>query len=222
MVEGSTSSRALPSTSSVSGDTLQSLAAKRLGDARKWRAIAVLNNLTEPYISKDGFPGTKKIGDRILIPSFDPPPQNRAITPVIGVAPNVPAEKRLLGTDLKLKRLTDRPGDFYDFEIDVEAGSDDIKTTEGIDNLKQALLVRLRTERGTNQLYRQVGHERVIAVSEPGIDRDQVIFRIGQAVRADPRVTDLRRINGQVVVDRVDIEMDVPSGRCERKPKPST
>jgi hypothetical protein len=191
------------------GDTLQSLAAKRMGDARKWRAIAVLNGLTEPYISKDGFPGTKKVGDRILIPSLDPPPENRTITPVLGVSPEETAEVRLLGTDFKLKRLTDRPGDFFDFEIDVEAGSNDIKSVSGVENLKQALLVRLRTERGTVQLYKNVGHDRVIATAVPGIDRDQVIFRIGQAVRADPRVVDLSRIDGRVIVDRVEIDMDV-------------
>lgn len=192
-----------------SGETLQSLASKFLGDARKWRAIATLNSLTEPYVSRDGFPGTKQIGDKLLIPSFDPPPQNRAITPVLGVPPNVDAETRLLGTDFGLKRLTDRPGDFFDYAIDVEAGSNDLKTVAGQENLEQALLVRLRTERGTNQLYRNVGHERVIAVSVPGIDRNQTIFRIGQAVRADPRVVDLIRIDGSVSLDKVEVEMDV-------------
>ena len=192
----------------ASPETLQSLAAKFLGDARQWRAIAVLNNLTEPYISRDGFPGTKKVGDRILIPSFEAPPQNRTITPVLGVAPNVDAEDRLLGTDFQLVRLTDRPGDFFDYAIDVEGGSNDIKVVRGRENLKQALLVRLRTERGTNQLYRNVGVDRVIATAVPGVDRSQILFRIGQAVRADPRIVDISQVKGQVDLDTVTIDMN--------------
>ncbi len=191
------------------GESVTSLAARFLGDARQWKAIAVLNNLEAPYITSNGYPGTKKIGDRILIPSTDPPQQVQRITPVLGVSTESSSPERILGTDIKLTRLTDRPGDYYDYEIDVEGGSVDLKKVSGVDNLKQALLTRLRTERGTNQLYATLGVDGILGTNVPSVDRDQILFRIGQAISADPRVVDITRLNSTVVADSITIDMDV-------------
>lgn len=189
------------------GDTLQNLSARFLGDARQWRAIAVLNGLQAPYVSLTGMPGTVGVGDVILIPSTQPPPRQRAITPVLGVNPEASGAERLLGTDLKLARTRD-VNDTFDLEIDVEGGSTDFLDVGGVSNLAQALLSRVRTEKGTNQLYREVGVDRIIG-SHSGA-RDVAIFRIAQAVRADPRVVSIGNLRTSAGnADAIQIDFDV-------------
>jgi hypothetical protein len=191
----------------ASGDTLQNLASRFLGDARRWRAIAVLNRLKPPYISTSGIPGTATIGSEILIPSTNPPPVQRTLTPVLGVDPEESGAERLLGADAKLTRVAGT--DTFDIEIDVEGGSEDIKLASGVDNLKQGILSRLRTEKGTNQLYREVGVDRIIATQDAALNRDIVLFRIAQAVRADPRVVAVQNLRSRSELDKVEIEFDV-------------
>lgn len=193
------------------GDTMQNLASRFLGDAREWRAIAALNGLEAPYVSNTGLPDTVGVGDRILIPSIQPPPVQRSLTPVLGVDPMASGAERLLGTDLKLLRTGD-VNNTVDLEVDVESGSTDFKLVSGVENLSQALLTRVETEKGTNQMYRYVGVDRIVATAAAALNRDVTIFRIAQAVRADPRVvaiSNLRTGPGSSLPDAILIDLDV-------------
>lgn len=189
-------------------DTLQSLSAKYLGDARLWRDIAVLNNLTHPFISKEGIPGTKKPGERILIPSTSIAPDARNITTGLGISPEASAEERLLQTDFMLERV-DGPNDLFDFAIDTEGGSVDVRTVSGVNNLSQALLSRLRTERGTDQLYKNVGIDRLVGSTIPSLGAEIIALRIAQAVKADPRITSIKSLDiEQPTPDSIIINLD--------------
>lgn len=191
------------------GDTLQGLASRFLGDAREWRAIAVLNDLQAPYVSDTGMPGMVSVGDVLLIPSTNPPPTAQTITPVLGVDPSASGAERLLGTDLKITRMGDFR-DTFDLEIDVDGGSVDFQIVAGVPNLAQALLSRIRTEKGTNPLYREVGVDRIVGTRDASLTRNVAVFRIAQAVRADPRVaavTNLRTSAGNA--DAISIDFDV-------------
>jgi hypothetical protein len=169
----------------------------------------VLNNLQYPFISKEGLPGTKKPGDKILIPSRAKAPENRTITPVLGASPSASPETRILGTDLAMERIVGGPGDLFDIPIDVEGGSVDVKTVSGIPNLVQALYARLRTERGTDQLYRNLGVDRIVGLPIPALGPQIVGIRVGAAIRADPRVAAVRRIKlTQPAPDTVEIDFD--------------
>lgn len=189
-------------------DTLQSLAAHYLGDARLYQHIAVLNGLQYPFISREGLPGTKRPGDSILIPSRARAPRARTLVSVLGVAPDATAEERILGTDLMMERV-DGAGDLFDFVIDVEGGSVDLKTVSGVKNLQQALLARLRTERGTDQLNRNLGVDRIIGIGIPALGPQIVAIRVAEAVRADPRIAGVRRLDvSQPTPDSVVIDFD--------------
>lgn len=189
------------------GDTLQSLAAKFLGDARLWRHIAALNNMEPPFISREGLPRTKRVGDKILIPSKDQAPTTRSVTPVLGVPPEASAEERVLGTDLMLDRQGTQ--DLFDLMIDSEGGSVDLKLVRGVDNLKQGLLSRLRTERGTDTLYQEVGMDRVTGLPIPSLGAQVVAIRVGQAVRADPRIAAIHALDiEQPQPDAIVINLD--------------
>jgi hypothetical protein len=188
------------------GDSLQNIASRFLGDARLWRHIAILNNLKHPFISASGIPGTVRIGDRIQIPSFAPPPKQQVLTPVIGVSPEASGEEKLLGTDLALSRVSS--DNLFDIEIDEEGGAIDVKTSTGVENLTQGLLFRLGTEKGTDQLYRSLGVDRIIAVNDPQVDRDIITFRVIQAVGQDPRIVSVRNVRLQSDLDVLKIELD--------------
>ena len=189
------------------GDTLQNIASRLLGDARLWRHIAILNSLKNPYISASGIPGTVRTGDRIQIPSFAPPPKQQVLTPVIGVDPAASGAERLLGTDLGLTRSNDGLNQF-DIEVDTEGGSIDVKTSAGVPNLSQGLLFRLSTEKGTDQLFRNVGVDRIVGVNDPAVDRDILGFRVIKAVTQDPRIVSVSNVRIQSEVDTLIVELD--------------
>ena len=190
------------------GDSLQSLAAQHLGDARKWRHLAILNGLAAPYIAESGLPHTKKIGDNILIPSLSPPPQRRESLAVAGVLPSAEVRKRVLGTDFEL-RLASGAGKLFDFVVDTEGGSVDLKKVHGVDCLRQGLIQRLSTERGRDPLYIDLGLSRVIAVKIPALDNELIRFRIAQAIGADPRVAAVRNLQIQESSSADTVEIDV-------------
>lgn len=188
------------------GDTLPNLAARYLKDARKWRAIAVLNGLSFPYLSEQGQPGTLRIGDDILIPSLSKAPIQRILTPVLGVSPSAPAAEKFLGTDFALRDVSPsgRLQKEFDIPVDAEGGSVDVKLVSGVPNLVQACLMRLTTEAGTDHLYRRLGRKRTI-----GTDRELAAYRITEAVNADPRIASIANVRiRQSTADAIDLEFD--------------
>lgn len=180
------------------GDTLELLAMRYLGDARKWRHIALLNDLEYPYLTEGGLPRTRKVGDAILIPSKAEAPKRRFETPVVGVASDKSSEVRALGTDIALEEVG---GGLYDIPIDTDHGSNDFKYVSGLDNLKQALVCRLTTERGTDPLYKNLGMDAVIGMPIPAVQLEMIRFRATQAVEADPRISAVRNLALDNVVD---------------------
>lgn len=190
------------------GDTLANLAGRYLGDARLWKFIAIFNDLTPPYISPHGFPGTLNVGDDILIPSTAPPQAALTTPGVLGVTADTDAEERTLGRDFGL--YDDGTG-FYDWAIDVEGGSVDAKEVAGIPNLKQAIRSRLLTHRGEDILYKTLGVQRVVGLGITLVDLETAQIRLVAAVEDDPRVAGVRNIQFQngPPADALFVEMDV-------------
>lgn len=173
------------------GDTLVNLAARFLGDARLWKYIAVFNDLSHPYITETGLPGTRRVGDTILIPNFSSPPAVSANPVTLGVRLEEPAVIHALGRDLRMDPV-DR--DTYDLVVDVEGGSVDLKAVGGVPNLQQALRTRIITERGTDVLYRNLGAARVVGLGVTEVDLETAQIRLGEAILGDPRVAGLQAI----------------------------
>lgn len=179
-----------------SGDTLTNLASKYLGDPKRWKYIALLNDLQHPYISALSLPFTLGVGDRILIPSTDQPQRTAANFVTLGVLPDALLEDQVLGTDYLLVERKEEPGR-YGWSVDVEGGSVDVKKVSGVANLQQGLGVRMRTELGTDVLYRDLGVQRVVGVGLTAVDRATVQLRVSSAIQADPRVAVVSRISSE-------------------------
>ena len=191
------------------GDTLTNLAAKYLGDARQWKILAIFNALQPPYISDQNLPYTLGVGETILIPGFGKSDRRRASLATLGVPYDAPPLEHFLGVDALLE---DGPDGRADFVVDTAGGSVDIKLVRGLDNLSQGLRTRIRTERGSDILYRNLGMRRVIGVGVTALDLEQVQYTIIDTIQADPRVSSVAGLtfdNLAETPDVLDIDMDV-------------
>jgi hypothetical protein len=194
------------------GDTLASLAAQFLGDARLWQYIANLNGLKPPFVNltqlaKNPTPeialdGAVGVGTQILIPNYSSPPQQQPLLPILGVSPTASAAEQLLGADLLMAPVgTTQPGtvrssrNLIDFVIDVSHGSMDLVKVRGIANLAQAMLTRTLTEKGTNVLYKNVGITPIVALNVTAIDAETAKYRLQESWLADPRVSAVRNLS---------------------------
>lgn len=191
------------------GDTLGGLAAKHLGDARKWRHIAIANKLEQPYLSDAGLPKTLRRGQELLIPSRAKPPEQRTLVPVLGVTAEKSADEKMYGTDFALERVPGDQRNRFDIPIDTANGSTDVKLVRGKANLVQAITQRVRTERGHDPLFSRFGMRRVVGLSIPAIDQEMIRFRISEAILADPRIVAVRSIelSRSSPLDTVDAEV---------------
>ena len=140
-------------------DTIQSIAFKLYQDMDKWYALVKLNDLRYPYIVNSpekvlANPEHLKCwGDRLLLPNNtnDVVRANRAKLKEKNT--NYYRNQHydaVLGNDLKLNLHTDVTLDEQRGVL-VSNGSD-LDTADGIDNLKQSIIMRILTRKGT--LYR--------------------------------------------------------------------
>jgi len=187
------------------GDTLVNLAARYLGDARLWQHIAITNALKPPFISELAsadltsdetlFSESIGIGSTILIPSFSKSLTQLPVLPVLGVRQEEPIESHLLGTDFALERVGGRTGAIqYDLAIDTEKGSTDVKKVSGLNNIGQVMILRLRTERGTDILYKKVGLRRIVGTNIIPADLELSRFHLIETLNQDSRVASIKNL----------------------------
>lgn len=188
-----------------SEETVQLLATRFLGDARRWREIVALNDLAPPYVSSAGLPGTVKTGDTILIPSDITPTRTISAQGLAGGSPTASAEERALGRDLRLVEV----GDELDLAIDLSRGSVDAQTVAGRPNVEQALKFRLGVEADTDPLFPSIGVRTVIGLPSPDVNAAMVSVRVREAILADPRVASVGSLRVSPESDAINISADI-------------
>lgn len=191
------------------GDSLPTLAARFLGDARQWKYLAVFNDLQPPFISAERLPGTLTVGDKILIPTFAKPQGENGPVVTLGVRPEAPAAEHALGVDVL---VADQGKGLFDLVVDDEHGSTDIKVVRAVENLKQGLTTRIITERGSDMLYKTLGMDRVVGLGLTEVDREVAQIRMVETVQADPRIAGVRNLTFQNTPDdalQADIDAEV-------------
>ena len=109
------------------GETLQTFAARMLGDASEWVRIAEMNNLAPPYVSP--VPGHRLAvyGDTLIIPGVSP-----------DIAPTFTAAEDVLNRDVRLSPTG----------MLIAGTNGDFGTVAGHKNLQQALGIRVVTNPG--------------------------------------------------------------------------
>jgi len=133
------------------GETLQSIAGLKLGDAARWPELAALNGLLPPYITAGGSPGTVAPGALLLLPYTT-------------------TDTEILGDDLDLA-IAFTGSDVGDFVLEPGTEPADVQTVTGTASAIQALNVVIRTRQGEDTQHPAVGLPAAVGdvVSNAGI-----------------------------------------------------
>lgn len=194
-----------------SGDTLEGIAAKRLGNPNKWLELAILNDLKPPFISNNRIPNTLQPGSKIVVPITTPTVPPDTITAAL-VAVGDSQSEAYLGTDFELVqtlRPDGRPSGQYAWAIDTAHGSTDVRKISGIKNYSQALEMRFRTEEGFNILYPSIGLPRLVGQKNFQERLSDANFAARTQLLADKRTDRLAGFRFRVDNDKVYIDADV-------------
>jgi len=145
-------------------DTVQSISQRHTGTVGNWKKIVDYNNLKYPYIVDDPQEKLKRpkdiltIGEEIIIPIeqdlLDVDSDNlrkRDKDLILGLA---------LGRDLNMlgegtyPYSTNKNGEVFELSANSKG---DLKLAQGVDNLKQSIIARLLTYRGSHLLHPDYG-----------------------------------------------------------------
>ncbi|WAB24965.1 lytic transglycosylase activity protein [Lysinibacillus phage vB_LfM_LysYB1] len=176
-------------------ETIQSIAQEYFGTTEKWTELAVLNNLDYPFIDTQGTEPlnnirVKRLGEQLLIPVNDATVLNNVSS--LKEADDVYSKS--LGEDIELfSDFTAIPvtkigtGEFIS---DVHG---DLKTVQGLNNLRQSILIRLSTPRGSLLHHPEFGtdlHKYLGAKGTPG-GVQKILVELKRTILTDPRVAEV-------------------------------
>lgn len=181
----------------LGNDTLQTIAARELGDPDRYRELIILNNLKPPYLDTVAAEGVLKIGDNILLPSVQ-------ATTEMGVRRNIDYNiTKFLSETEKNFGVDIRVTEDYDLSI---SNTRDIDLVAGIENMSQAVLLKLFLEPGSLKRHRQIGADLQIGEKsvELGVVRNQVVNSLSSDSRVETiPFVGLEQEGNQIVVNLV-------------------
>lgn len=171
------------------GDTLQTVAARELGDAARWPDLVSYNKLVPPFITDDptkARDGVLLTGQPLLVPAPSP----------VATAQADPDE--VFGSDVQLNSRGELLTDGTDFVV-----------ISGSDNLVQALGCRVRTERRELIFHPDYGCDaRRVIGRVNGPTKTILVSRLVKAsVNQDPRVSRVRDAVGSAAGDAISVSI---------------
>lgn len=177
----------------ASGDTLQAISQYYLEDASRWKEIALLNDLDYPFIvesKEQKVSSSIKIpGEKLLIPV-----ENVTNTAVFTTTETEDLYEKSLGEDLDLFSEANTVELTRNGEGQLTSNVyGDLKTTKGIENLKQSIFIRFSIPYGSLYYNPEFGNRFNEFVGEKGTYEGIQKIKI-EAIRTaltDPRVADV-------------------------------
>jgi phage baseplate assembly protein W len=196
----------------IEGDTLQQLSQRYLDDVNRWVELAVLNELEYPFIVDDtrgeNTPdNVKALGELILIPM--------ELSDLIENLPKYELQEgydRLLGEDISLFDFRDtiNLGDGYQGEMEAN-NRGDLKTVKGIQNLKQAIMIRLCTPLGSLLHHPNFGSriQEYLGQKDTFQNTYKIKLEIERVIRGDERVSDIVIETFKLTFGRIDVNLKI-------------
>lgn len=199
-------------------DTIQSIAFKLFRDMRQWRTLVELNDLKYPYIVDSpekilANPEHLKCwGDRLLLPNNtnDVVRANRAKLKETNT--NYYRNQHydaVLGNDIKLNLHTD-------VTLDEQRGvlvsnGRDLDTVDGIYNLKQSLIMRMLTRKGTLYRHPNYGSTLPDMLGKPLSSTllHDIVTEVQRVISTDTRVQSAEVTNSRINYNSVFISVSV-------------
>lgn len=169
------------------GDTLQTIAARELGDAARWTDLIAYNKLVPPFITDTAAlagNGVILTGQQILVP---------APTPMVNSTTD---PEKVFETDIMLTRGQ------------LATDGDDFVTVSGRANLKQALKNRVDTELGELIYHAKTygsGIRRLIGATNGPTQALLAARAAKAAVLQDPRISRVSSATAEVVGDAINV-----------------
>lgn len=192
------------------GDNIQTIALRELGDVDKFKDIVILNNLKPPYISESGGPGVLKPGQKILIPSRRAAQESSVVkSQRYNITKDMQQAEIDLGVDI---RLND-DGDI------AFSNTKDLDLVGGVDNMIQAIGIKLLMEKGGLKRHPAIGVNLHIGSKTRSGTLTQIRRDIIASLTSDARIQaipyiELRQEGGTVevmaVVKLKEIDQPVP------------
>lgn len=169
------------------GDTLQSIAARELGDAARWVELIAYNNLIPPYL--DNFPSPRILayGGQILVPA-----------PVAVISSTTDPE-RVFESDLSLNKGL----------LDVDDG--DFAIVSGRANLRQAVKRRIDVPRGELLFHAEYGSLVSLLLGSMNGPTTGLLAAqyASSAVLSDARVASVTKVFATVNGDVINVSMEI-------------
>jgi hypothetical protein len=178
----------------MGNETIRGISKRFLGDESYWKMIAIINNLKSPYISSTRRDGVLAYGDKILIPKrpdsgdFTDVQQNSSKD---SSSETMSPMLRKYGRDLKLSDGSFGT-DFADLQVNAQG---DLALIDGVDNINQALMVKLSTEQGELSTHPSFGAKYPIGSKLSLPQLQEFTLNTRRTLLSDPRIESIDSLN---------------------------
>ena len=163
-----------------------------------WAIVAAANGLRHPYFSDAGLPGTVGPGAKIVVPVAAS--DTRAMAGISrGEGYGTSRQAELFGRDLLLD-------DAEGLAVDTRYGALDFALVEGVDNVVQAVGIRLQTTQGSNLAYPTFG--RLDFVGRVATLEAALLARVDtrRTLLEDPRIQEIKPLDIVAEADSVSVD----------------
>jgi hypothetical protein len=181
-------------------EDIRSLAKTYLGSEARWKELVILNNLKAPYIAAVASDGVLAPGNKLILPKEktqldDAPATVPRVTNQDQRSQDQSPIMRQYGRDIRI-RPSSTGMDLADLVVNSRG---DLDVIDGVDNVKQAMLIKFSTEQGELPLHPDFGAKYPIGskVTFPKIH--EFSFNTRRTLLQDPRVASISSL--QMFVD---------------------
>ena len=194
----------------LGGDTIQIVATRELGNPDRFKDLVILNNLKPPYIDDAGGSGVLKTGEKILIPQ-NSQQESTGVKRNKGfeISRFLSESEKALGVDIRLDNNNDL----------AVANTNDLDLIAGVENLSQAVLIRLHLEPGALKRHLDVGVGLPVGEKVTGARLAEIRSNIISSFSSDLRIESVASLEliqegGTTIINAVlkikDLDLPVP------------